>query len=237
MQIEIVTHSFGPFYFRLLDQQLRSLDTIPNAAATVFVWKEDMLLIPAIMGGVIPPGVWCPLGKPQLLNRTIGRNMAAKATTADWIWFTDADYLFGPGSLESLANLDPHTACMYYPRRIMRPAATDYFEDLANDVNPMERCTVAHRTPYAIGGAQIVPGHIARQWGYLDGVRRYQQPATGDKFLDTRGDAAYRVWLAKKTGLPTISADIPNVFRLRHRIPETSARNHLLPMVPAPAIS
>jgi hypothetical protein len=32
-----------------------------------------------------------PLGLPELLNRTIARNIGAKKTTADLVWFLDGD--------------------------------------------------------------------------------------------------------------------------------------------------
>lgn len=231
MQVEIITHVYGPFYATLLAQQLRSLAQV-DSWATVFHDPNQAHLLSAAMDMEDGPAelLWWALPKPQLLNRNIGRNLAAKASKADWVWFADADYLFGPGSLEAVAALDPHAACMYWPQSVLRPEAGDFFDDWPADVDPVGRCTVPCRVRKAIGGCQIVPGHLARQWGYLDGVERYQRPATGDVFQDTRGDGAYRGWLAAQTGLPLLPADIPNVCRLRHRIPVCNARHHLLPM-------
>lgn len=227
MTVEIVTHVFGPFYATLLAQQLRSLAQV-DSWATVFHDPNQAHLLSVAMEMEDGPLelLWWALPKTQLLNRTIGRNLAAKATKADWVWFADADYLFGPGSLEAVAALDPHAACMYFPRTVLRPAVDDWFDDWPKDVDPVSRCTLPQRGK-PIGGCQIVPGHIARTWGYLDGETRHLQPAEGDTFLDTRGDGAYRGWLQSKTGLPIMAAEIPNVMRLRHRIPATSQR-HLM---------
>ena len=38
-------------------------------------------------------------------RRGIGRNLAAKSTRADWIWFTDADIVFQEKCLDTLADL------------------------------------------------------------------------------------------------------------------------------------
>ena len=54
------------------------------------------------------PGVswnWQPLAKEKLFRRSIGRNLAAKSTEADWIWFTDADIIFHENCLDTLAEL------------------------------------------------------------------------------------------------------------------------------------
>lgn len=228
MRIELVTHVFGPFYARLLACQLRSLSNHENAKTEVFYDLQEIYLIRDVHRANRWQNVlWRPMSKQRLLNRTIGRNLAAKSTTADWVWFTDADYLFGPGSLEALTDLDPHSACMVFPQTVHK--SQFFFDDEPDAVFDYSRY-VAERQRKAIGGIQIVPGHIARQYGYLDGVERWQQPAIGDRMYNPKEDHHYRRWLVEQTGLPIVAVDIPSVYRIRHRIPTTSVRHRLLPL-------
>lgn len=230
MQVEIVTHVYGDFYAALLAEQLRSLvkHRCTVSLSVCFSMDERMAVYEAIgeLDRIVCIVNWMPLDTPQLLNRNIGRNLAARATTADWIWFCDADYLFGPGSLEALANIDPAESPLFYPQTVYK--STFFYDDEPEAAFDWSRY-VPSRLRLAIGGAQIVPGDVARKHGYLDNPHD-QRPVKGDKFLNTRGDSGFRHSL----GTSGKAVDIPNVYRLRHRIPETSARHGLLPMVPAP---
>lgn len=225
MTVTLISHAYGPFYITLLAQQLRSLAGIPNVSATICHWHGESHLIAEAMEGIDADVRWFAIDKPQLLNRGIGRNMVAKESRADWVWFTDVDYLFSAETFQAFAKLDPHKACMYFPRAVQK---STYFYDDSPVFEPS--LFVPERQRKAIGGIQIVPGHIASQYGYLDGVEKYHRPAVGDRMYNPREDHIYRKWLVQQTGLPIVAADIPNVYRLRHRIPETSARHDLLPM-------
>ena len=56
----------------------------------------------------VVPGVswnWQPMPKQELFRRAIGRNRAALATKADWVWFTDCDLMFRDNCLDALAEV------------------------------------------------------------------------------------------------------------------------------------
>lgn len=238
MTVSIITHVYGPFYITLLAEQLRSLARFRDATATVLFWQEESHLIWEATDGIDAAVNWHALDWPELCNRIIGRNLAAKRSTADWVWFTDCDYLFGPGCLEAVDALNPHAACMYYPKHAWRPRGDskhnandgDYFDDWKGGEDPFPHFVQLEKQKKAIGGIQIVPGDLARTYGYLDGLVRYHRPATAPVMGGWHGDKKYRNWLADKTGLPIMGVDIPGVYRIRHRIPETSDRHALLPM-------
>ena len=112
LSLEIVSHCWN--YSRFLAYQLSSLVQFPPAklrvTMTVFYAPEDTATQKLLdfFGGQTVPGVtwnWQPLAKERLFRRGIGRNLAARATTADWIWFTDCDVMFRAGCLDTLAEV------------------------------------------------------------------------------------------------------------------------------------
>jgi len=94
MKIEIVTHCYR--YATLLRHQLSSLVLGPpppgvQVTATVCHTPEDEETTRALawFGRQESPGVtwnWLPLPTAELCRRSIGRNRAALATQADWVW-------------------------------------------------------------------------------------------------------------------------------------------------------
>ena len=77
---------------------------------TVYYCPEDesTLQVLRFFGDMKVPGItwdWRALPKERLFRRAIGRNLAAKSTTADWIWFTDSDIVFQAQCLDELADL------------------------------------------------------------------------------------------------------------------------------------
>jgi len=123
--IEIITHCWR--YSRVLNYQLSSLALHPpkhvKAYAHVFYSHDDKTTRNAIdwhlrngIGGTMAGAItyhgettWAmasALPTALLLNRAIGRNLAAKHTRADIVWFCDADYFFGEGALDVLAEAD-----------------------------------------------------------------------------------------------------------------------------------
>src|SRR3954453_6873222 len=103
MDFEVVTHCVH--YAKLLSFQLSSLVLHPpseghrvkytlcytagDAATEAMVRFFDRSNVPGITWN------WQNMRREALNRRTIGRNAAALATKADWVWFTDADYCFG----------------------------------------------------------------------------------------------------------------------------------------------
>lgn len=101
LSLEIVSHCWR--YGHFLTYQLSSLvnhrtDKF-DITMTVFHVPEDEAVTRVLeyFGRMEVPGIiwnWRPLPKEKLFRRSIGRNLAAKDTQADWIWFTDADIIF-----------------------------------------------------------------------------------------------------------------------------------------------
>jgi hypothetical protein len=165
---------------------------------------------------------WWPLERRQLMRRAIGRNLAARSTQAQWVWFADADYLFGRGCLDALAralgNL-PADCHLAFPRIIQaskshehgdryidRVKLPDQMADLL-DVEPADfEPAVLNR---AIGGIQIVRGDVARERGYLPDTE-WQHPA--DTWQQTFEDPVFR----QSMGTNGTPVDIPNCYRIRH---------------------
>ncbi len=111
LQIEIVSHCWN--YSHFLVYQLSSLALSPPTRAevtmTVFYCEEDQRTRELLehFSGVHVEGVtwnWQKLPKGLLFRRAVGRNQAALATRADWIWFTDCDTLFRQGCLDHLSD-------------------------------------------------------------------------------------------------------------------------------------
>ncbi len=75
------------------------------------------------------------------------------------------------------------------------------------EINPDDFMPSKHR---AIGGLQIVPGDVAREFGYCKDTK-WQSPVTNETWQDTRGDRAFRGILGTK-GLPI---HLPNLYRIR----------------------
>ena len=167
----------------------------------------------------------------QFGRRSIGRNIAAKQSTADWVWFCDADYLFRPACFDALFNLQlPDDVVMVFPQQVWisrthrggdavltcaASSSSSYLKDLW-DAN-----WVPEKYNRAIGGAQIVRGDIARKYGYLDGDEKWQRP-TMDTLADTKEDVAYRRACQRHGRI--LGIDLPGVYRLRHS--ESTIRSH-----------
>lgn len=170
----------------------------------------------------------------ELGRRCIGRNIAAKCSIADYVWFSDVDQVYRDGVLDRLARLlpwpwsseeTPRPASIVFPRLIKISAdhatgdrtigeiRNGRFGPSVMDVDPS---TFVDK-PYhkAIGGVQIVRGDFAREHGYLDGQAHWQTPRTdGKPFRDFKDDLQYRK-LCNRLG-PIVPVDLPGVYRIRH---------------------
>lgn len=231
-RIEIVTHCWaGKFehYARCFQYQVSSLVLNPpqNCNVSLCLCYDPNDVVQKTLGKVRN---WLDESKPglavlklpirQLGRRAIGRNIVAKQTPADLVWFTDCDHVFRDGVLDRLAEFEwPEGASMIYPKQIMihrdhttgdqAIARMNGSEPL--DVDPSE--FVPKRYNRAIGGVQIVRGEFAREYGYLDGSR-WQSPLHRDTFVSCRCDRAYRKF-CKQHG-PIVPIDLPGVYRIRH---------------------
>jgi hypothetical protein len=229
MKVEVVSHCWR--YPRLLAWQLSSLaahsiDSV-EITTTICHCVEDLetsSVLSWFFGRPrnFPPSMrWVlrPLERKRLMRRAIGRNLAAKATEADWVWFTDCDYLFGPHCLDSLpralANVDGPLA---FPETTMRSRTHALGDAMIERVNLdnlsiMEwdaRDFTPEAVNRAIGGIQIVRGDYCRSHGYLDSQPKWQRPEK--QWARTFEDAALR----REMGTLGQPVHLPNLFRIRH---------------------
>lgn len=156
---------------------------------------------------------WYPL---CVFQRPVIRNERALNTKADYVWFADADYLFGDGCLDALVQITGRLGNLFFPRTTMisRDHATGDRYIAAPTPLPIDPADFVPKVEKrAIGGIQIVPGVIARTYGYLPNTK-WQTPAPEgtNTIIGFRADARYRQALGNR-GKPI---DLPNLFRLRH---------------------
>ncbi len=231
--IEIVSHCWAEeleHYSTALRFQLSSLILHPpvecNVMATICcvptdwrTYRELCYFARAMTIKIIP------MSRDHIGRRSIGRNIAAKQTGADIVWFADCDQAFLHGILDQLATMVwPEPSEMIFPRRIMihkdwdtGDAVTSAEPEEPRLVDLDESLFTPKRYFRAIGGVQIVRGDFAREHGYLDGIERWQRPPAGHAFKDFRDDVHYRHFCkAKAGGVPPKAVDLPGVYRIRH---------------------
>lgn len=236
--IEIVSHCYAkthPQYSVFLRAQLSSIVTslketkvcvsiccCPNDKNTVKVLDEFQEILGEKLHRI-------NLAEILLFRRSIGRNIVAKQTEADLVWFSDVDHVFGSGCLLSLQEIwNKKTFETSKEISLMWPETIQIHKDhLIGDVfwksnenakglisiNP-DDFVPKHYTK-SIGGVQIVSGWYARSHGYLDRHEKWQRPVSGDKpFPDFRDDVKFRGVCATDGVVEKIQ--LPNLFRLRH---------------------
>ena len=192
---------------------------------TVFYCKEDERTrsLLEFFGGMQIKNVhwnWQALPRPQLFRRGIGRNIAARETQADWIWFTDADIIFHENCLDTLADLlQGRGDGLVHPRIGLGTsllAEDDEILEKGREGPNLLDMPLDQFHPYggprpkAKGPHQITHGDIARACGYCDAIAYYQTPAA--RWMKTYEDRAFR-WLIGTHGTPL---EIPNVCQIRH---------------------
>jgi hypothetical protein len=230
--IEIVTHCWAeeyPLFAGALGYQLASLVLHPpkdaNVSVTVCISKTDETTISMIKNPLWDPLSLraLPLDVETLGRRCMGRNVVAKWTREDIVWFCDVDHFFGPDCLRVLSEMDwPEGASMIFPRQIQihhnHQLGDETLRLMLRNPRlelPSSRDFVDKDYNRAIGGVQIVQGHHARKYGYLDKDQKWQQPRTdGKPFGDFQDDIAYRKFCQSYGSMKPI--DLPNLFRLRH---------------------
>jgi hypothetical protein len=228
LTLEIVTHCWR--YSHLLAYQLSSLVLHPptrlTARVTVFHSEEDHRTIELLdfFSRFEVPGVswnWQRLERSRLMRRAIGRNQAALATTADWVWFTDCDVVFHEGCLDALADqLRGRRSALVFPqeeRCTSLLVESDPMLTLARqghgllEIDP-SRFAVVYRRSRATGPLQIAHGDVARSHGYCDCLNYYQAPR--DRWCKCHEDRAFR-WLLGTQGE---AIEVPGVYRIRHSV-------------------
>jgi hypothetical protein len=227
LKLEIVSHCwrYGHFLTYQLSSLVKHRTDKFDITMTVFHVADDKVVTDVLdyFGRMDVPGItwnWQALPREKLFRRSIGRNLAAKNTKADWIWFTDADILFHEGCLDALADLlQGRDDGLVHPRiglgtRLL-PEDHEILEKGRQGPALLE-IPLSEFSPYggprpkAKGPHQITHGDIARACGYCDSIRHYQTPA--DRWMKTYEDRAFR-WLIGTHGTPL---EIPNVCQIRH---------------------
>jgi hypothetical protein len=222
LHIEVVSHCWR--YAHLLAYQLSSVVHFPphevEVTMTVFYAEEDEATaqLLARFAAIAVPQLrwrWWPLPKEQLFRRAIGRNLAALATSADWVWFTDCDLMFREGCLDTLGVvLRGRRDALVYPRveRVTELLAEDdpRLRPHTGLVDIDDRHFVVREPGRATGPLQITHGDVARALGYCAPIAYYQQPA--ERWCKAHEDRAHR-WLLETQGTPI---ELPGVYRIRH---------------------
>lgn len=225
LHIEIVSHCWN--YAHMQVYQLSSLVLFPpsnvDITMTVFYGEEDKQTVELLsfFAEQSVPGViwnWQKLPKQALFRRAIGRNLAAKQSTADWVWFTDCDLLFRDNCLDALgAVLQGRRDRLVFPSSEYCTGLLAPDEPLLSP--PMSPPQLVDVDPAlfsrfdkdrATGPLQITHGDIARAVGYCESLPYYQRPsATWCKAYE---DRAFR-WLLRTQGA---AIEVPGVYRIRH---------------------
>ncbi len=227
LSLEIVSHCWR--YGHFLAYQLSSLvnHTTVKLDVTMTVYHapddESVLRVLRFFEGIDVPGVswdWRSLSGERLFRRSIGRNLAARATRADWIWFTDADVVFHEGCLDTLADLlQGRDDILVHPRSPLGTALLPEDHELLKQGRAAPAVLdipVAEFQPYggnhdrAKGPYQITHGDVARAMGYCESIGLYQKPAP--RWRKAYEDRAFR-WLLGTEGT---ALDIPAVCQIRH---------------------
>ena len=225
--VEIIVHCWK--YSRLLCYQLSSLllhpPTVPTQI-TIFASDKDeptKKTVEFFKDRGVDARIWL-LRHERLFRRSIGRNLAARATEASVAWFADCDYCFGPGAIDSLAGCLAKEA-LYRPKNLFFQKNHALGDAYIDRLVPGEPEVVAvndedflvESTRKSIGGIQIVSGEVARTLGYLETWRRgrYQADVLDVGFQRCVEDGQYRKHL-KQHGIEKASLSIPNVYRIRH---------------------
>jgi hypothetical protein len=225
LHLEIVSHCWG--YAHMQAYQLSSLVSHPPTHAdvtmTVYYSPEDPATVALLeyFGAIEVPGVtwnWQAMDKYHLFRRAIGRNHAARATRADWIWFTDCDVVFGAGCLDGLADaVQGRRDTLVFPRVEHVSAVLEPGDPVLEagkgrprvlDIDPA--AFTAQARDRATGPLQVAHGDVARAAGYCAQLKTYQKPVA--RWAKAHEDRAFR-WLLRTQGVPV---EVPGVYRIRH---------------------
>ena len=151
----------------------------------------------------------------QLFRRAIGRNIRSKATSADIVWYTDADYFVGPDFLDEMCGEMTPDSEMWYPSRMMINKSHEIGDEMIRDYTPGDihpELFAPQKLRKGIGGVQFVGGNFARETGYCEGTKwvRPVDPKYG--FRQCKCDVAYR----RRIGGGTRVAVESSLYRIRH---------------------
>jgi len=223
--LTIVSHCYSPpgcdLYLQHLKWQLSSLFNHDHDCHVTYMLfhdgsASDMLsCVPPLLTKLcMIPWLFPP---EMLLRRAIGRNIAARDTQSDVIWFADLDYCFGEGCIDSVMRQVDVGDGLRFPRRVMenidQATGERMIDDNRNVKWPMIDSSLfkSRRRQFAIGGLQIVGGNWARENGYLGGTK-WTRPVSPDKgWRQTGEDVPFRRCFESSKAI-----DVDNLYWIRH---------------------
>jgi len=226
LKVEIVSHVWR--YSRVLAYQLSSLVLCPprrvRVTLRVLYADEDKAT-----GDVLKrfanqtPVVPTIMPRNLLLRRSIGRDMIARKTEADVVWFTDADICFYEKALDSFATVFWQRAPLWYPDKIRQTKTRQIGDKYAAKADSAGILFVSPNDCHtdtivrASGAYQIVPGDVCRRHGYVTDRAVDRQLVEGTDFISSRSDVRFRNQIAKLYGTPPAGKPvrIPNLVRIR----------------------
>jgi len=258
MKIELVSHCYAknlPHFAACLCFQASSIlkDQPKNCEVELGVWTtmDDMLTIDvaAYFQEIFDETANIKLEintlEPEKLwKRCIGRNLAAKYTDADIVWFTDVDHCFQDGIFDSIAEMvnqkrwpywgpDPNgglsTYCpsrarMIYPKRIMIQESHEVGDARLAGVISMiygnnHRDAMLDKSEFVQMKYNRAIGGVQIVEGDYAREHGYLDNTKWQSPVDTpfpsfRDDVKYRKQ-CKQRG-EVIGVDLPGVYRLRH---------------------
>ena len=223
-KLEIISHCWG--YSNMLTYQLSSFVNHPPTkcalTVTVFYAKEDtksQSVVDFFNKKTVENVTWNfqALSKGKLFRRGIGRNMVARNTTADWLWFTDCDIIFHENCLDSLAEqLQSKQESLYYPKQERTTEMLAQNDPMLRQDSEPQLVDIdtegfsLHSRDKAKGAFQIVHGDVARAIGYCEKLKMFQ--TEDNRWRKTYEDTAFK-WLISSEGIPL---DVDGVFQIRH---------------------
>ena len=223
-KLEIISHCWG--YSNMLTYQLSSFVNHPPTkcalTVTVFYAKEDtksQSVVDFFNKKTVENVTWNfqALSKGKLFRRGIGRNMVARNTTADWLWFTDCDIIFHENCLDSLAEqLQSKQESLYYPKQERTTEMLAQNDPMLRQDSEPQLVDIdtegfsLHFRDKAKGAFQIVHGDVARAIGYCEKLKMFQ--TEDNRWRKTYEDTAFK-WLISSEGIPL---DVDGVFQIRH---------------------
>lgn len=233
MKLEIISHCFCPpgvtHYAKMLEWQVAAINRhfggfyqvdlfvcCDAADATTSETLQKLLDSPCVPGFRLYPEF---MQQKDLFRRAIGRNYRALRTRADVVWFTDIDYFPGPSCLADLAaNVDRWSSLMY-PGEIQLNSSHAIGDEMLAAEKPgyiVPEYFVPKRLNKAIGGVMCIGGNVARQYGYLEGSKKWLRPSDPARgFRQCRCDVAYRRQMFKEFGAAQ-RFKCRSVYRIRH---------------------
>jgi hypothetical protein len=223
-KLEIISHCWG--YSNMLTYQLSSFVNHPPTkcalTVTVFYATEDtksQAVVDFFNKKTVENVTWNfqALSKGKLFRRGIGRNMVARNTTADWLWFTDCDIIFHENCLDSLAEqLQGKQESLYYPKQERTTEMLAQNDPMLRQDSEPQLVDIdtegfsLHSRDKAKGAFQIVHGDVARAIGYCEKLKMFQ--TEDNRWRKTYEDTAFK-WLISSEGIPL---DVDGVFQIRH---------------------